>query len=976
MSFETDQIYSGFKLIKKEFIRELNSQSLFFRHAGNGAEVLVLENDDDNKVFSVAFRTPPENDRGVAHILEHSVLCGSKKYPLKEPFIELIKGSLQTFLNAMTFSDKTMYPLASRNHKDFKNLMSVYLDAVYHPNITEETFMQEGWHHELESSDDEMIYKGVVLNEMKGVFSSPESIIDRQLSHSLFPKTAYGFESGGDPVSIPDLTYGEFKEFHRKYYHPSNSRIFLYGDGDTLEHLKFLQEEYLKNFDRMEVDSALKFQRKFSKPKRKAIQYPVAKEESLDKKTFVLTGLKLGKATNYEHCLGFNILSYLLLGTAASPLRKALIDSGLGSEVIGGGFDDQRLETVFEVGLKGTEAIHEEKIMDLIFSTLRGLVKNGIEKDMIESAVNTVDFRLREANFGGFAKGIVYNIQALGSWLYDADPTTHLKYDALMKKIKRKSKDRYFEKLIEKYLLGNNHQSTLVAIPKPGLAKKQDAKIKKKLKEIKTSLSADEINQIVERTRTLQELQMTPDSPDALATLPRLELDDVQKEGEEHPIEIKNECSPKILFHDLFTNKIAYIQIGFNAHTVPMELIQYLPLFGRMILGMGTKKRDYMEISKQLGIHTGGVHSWHFSSAPVADRHQVISYQFFSGKAVMEKLDTFFDLLGELLGDVSFDNHKRMVDIIRSTKADMEDSIVPHGNQYVLSRLQSYQSRLGQFDEMTDGITYFKFLEQLLERAEKDPSEVAGKYRQLADLLFTKENTLINITLEGKDYPNIKKKIDRLMEVIPNEISGEPVEWNLEPVPNNEAFLTASTVQYVGKGANLYDLGFEYKGQFGALRSLLSTGFLWEKVRMQGGAYGSSNSFDFYTGDYGLVSYRDPNLSETLDIYDQIADFVANLDFPDEELQKLVIGCMGKLDPPLTPDRRGSISMIDHLTGRTHAMKQKFREELLSTKLEDLKAYAGLFLKIKESGNVCVLGNEEKIKKSKPLFNELVNIFN
>jgi Zn-dependent M16 (insulinase) family peptidase len=475
-----------------------------------------------------------------------------------------------------------MYPLASRNHKDFKNLMNVYLDAVYYPNITEETFMQEGWHHELESPDDEMIYKGVVFNEMKGVFSSPESIIDRQLAHSLFPKTAYGFESGGDPVFIPDLTYDEFKEFHRKYYHPSNSRIFLYGDGDTLGHLKFLQEEYLKNFDRMEVDSSLKIQRKFNKPKRKVIQYPVAKEESLDKKTFVVTGLKLGKATNYEHCLGFSILSHLLLGTSASPLRKALIDSGLGSEVIGGGFDDQRLETVFAVGLKGTETEHEEKIMDLIFSTLRGLVKNGIEEDMIESAVNSVDFRLREANYGGFAKGIVYNIQALGSWLYDADPTMHLKYDALMKKIKRKSKDRYFEKLIEKYLLDNNHQSTLVAVPKPGLAKKQDAKIKKKLKEIKTSLQADKINQIVERTRTLQELQMTPDSPDALATLPRLELSDVQKEGEEHPIEVKNEHAPKILFHDLFTNKIAYIQIGFNTHTVPMDLIQYLPLFGRM----------------------------------------------------------------------------------------------------------------------------------------------------------------------------------------------------------------------------------------------------------------------------------------------------------------------------------------------------------------------------------------------------------
>jgi len=975
MSFETDQTYFGFKLLKKEYLKELKTPALFFKHEGNGAEVLAMENDDDNKVFSISFRTPPENDRGVAHILEHSVLCGSKKYPLKEPFIELIKGSLQTFLNAMTFPDKTMYPLASRNHKDFRNLMNVYLDAVFYPHITEETFMQEGWHYELESSEQEMIYKGVVLNEMKGVFSSPESIIDRYLSHSLFPKTTYGYESGGDPLAIPDLTYEEFKEFHRKYYHPSNSRIFLYGDGNTLEHLEFIQENYLKKFDRMEVDSSIKLQRRFSKPKRKVIHYPVSKDESLDQKTFVITGLKLGKATDHEHCMAFNILSHLLLGTSASPLRKALMDSELGSEVIGGGFDDQRAETLFAVGLKGTEVDREGKIMDLVFSTLRGLVENGIEEDMIDSAVNSVEFRLREANFGGFAKGIVYNIQALSSWLYDADPTMHLKYDALMRKIKRKSKEGYFEKLIERHLLNNNHQSTLVAIPKPGLAKQQDDKLRKKLKALKSSLQPGEIDQIVERTQKLQQLQMTPDSPEALATLPSLELEDIPSQGEEYPIEIKNESSPKILLHDLFTNKIAYIQIGFNAHTVPMELIQYLPLFGRMILGMGTKKRSYTEMSKLLGIHTGGVRPWHFSSTPIADRHQVMSYVFFKGKAVMEKLDTLFDIFAEFLGEFSFDNHKRLVEIIRSAKADMEDSIVPHGNQYVLSRLQSYQSRLGQFDELTDGIAYFKFLEQLLERAEKDPAEVADKYRQLADFMFTRENALFNITLEGKDYPKIQKKIDGLMEVIPDK-SRELAEWKLDPVPNDEGFLTASTVQYVGKGANLYDLGFEHSGSFGALKSLLSTGFLWEKVRMQGGAYGSSSSFDFYTGDFGLVSYRDPNLKETLDIYDQIAGYIANLDLPDEEMKKLIIGCIGRLDPPLTPDRKGSSSMVDHLTGRTHAMRQKFREELLATRLEDLKAHADLFQKIKESGRVCVLGNEEKIKKAKPLFKELVNIFN
>ncbi|MFQ5449330.1 MAG: insulinase family protein [Nitrospinaceae bacterium] len=975
MSFEIDQTFHGFKLVKKEFIGEIQSLALQFKHEGTGAEVLILENDDDNKVFSITFRTPPENDRGVAHILEHSVLCGSKKYPVKEPFMELVKGSLQTFLNAMTFPDKTMFPVASRNPKDLKNLMSVYLDAVFYPRITEEIFMQEGWHHELEAPEKEIVYKGVVFNEMKGVFSSPENLIDRHLDHSLFPRTAYGYESGGDPEAIPDLTYEEFKAFHRRYYHPSNSRIFFYGDGDTREYLQFLQENYLKDFDRAEVDSTIHFQRKFRKPKRRVIHYPVSREESLEKKTFVITGLKLGKSVDYEHCLGFNILSHLLLGTSASPLRKALMDSELGSEIIGGGFDDHRAETIFSVGLKGTEPEHEQKIIDLIFSTLSGLVENGIEADMVESAVNSFDFKLREANFGGFAKGIVYNIQALGSWLYDADPTMHLKYEKLMGKIKKRSKQGYFEKLIRRYLLDNNHQSVLVAIPKPGLAKKQESRIRKKLRILKTSLPPEELERMAQRTRVLQELQMTPDPPEALATLPTLGIEDIRREAEEYPLEIKNGQASKILFHDLFTNHILYIQIGFNTHTVPRERIQYLPLLGKLILGMGTRRHDYVEISKMLGIHTGGIRPWHFTSAPVQDRKKILSYIFFSGKALMEKVDSLFDIYAELFGEYNFDNHKRLVEIIRSARADMEDSIIPHGNQYVLSRLQSYQSRLGRYDELTDGITYFRFLDELLKRAETDPEEVAETFRQVARLLFTRENVLYNVTLEGKDYPAVEKRIPGLMQVLSGE-SRKPVDLDLAPVPANEAFLTASTVQYVGKGANLYDLGFEYRGSFYALKSLLSTGFLWEKVRMQGGAYGSMNAFDFYTGDFGFVSYRDPNLTETLAVYDQIADYLAQLDISNEALKKIIIGCVGQLDPPLTPDRIGSVSMVEHLTGRTHALKQKYRDELLATRLEDLKSYAALFRKVQESGKVCVLGNEEKIKKAKPLFDRLVPVFN
>ncbi len=974
MEFELNKSYSGFRLTKKEEIAEIKSLGLFFEHDVTGSELLVLENDDDNKVFSATFRTPPENNTGIAHILEHSVLCGSKNFPVKEPFVELMKGSLQTFLNAMTFPDKTMYPVASRNQKDFFNLMNVYLDAVFHPNISEETFKQEGWHYELNSPADKIVYKGVVLNEMKGEFSSPESFINRQLAHSLFPSTPYGYESGGDPECIPDLTYADFKDFHKKHYHPSNSRLFLYGDGDTQNYLEFLQEKYLRDFERMDVNTSIAHQRSFRKPKRKSLPYPISSHESLEKKTYILVGYKLDKAINHEHCLGFSILSHLLLGSSASPLRKALITSELGSEVIGGGFDDNRADTIFAVGLKGTEPEHESKVLALIDSTFRDLAENGIEEDMVRSAVNSIDFKLREANFGGFPKGIVYNIQSLGSWLYDKNPFTHLRFEKVMRKIKKQMREGYFENLIRDHLIENNHRSILVAVPKPGMSKKLEARERKILKAVKEKLPSAEIDNLIAETQRLQKLQLTPDSAEALSTLPSLETQDVPKEIEKYPLEIKNQGAAKILFHDLFTNDIAYVQAGFNTRSVPATMIPYISLLGTLVLGMGTGKRNYTEISKLIGIHTGGIRASHFSSATVQDRHQVLSYLFFDGKALMEKVDSLFDIFDELLGDFSFDDHKRLVEIIRSAKADMEDSIVPHGNHYVLSRLQSYQSRLGQFDELTDGITYYRFLEQLLARVEKDAGEVADQFRQVAARVFTRQNVFFDITAPQKDYRKIEKRIVATNGILSDK-DWNVEEWNLQAVPLNEGFLTASSVQHVGKGANLYDLDFKYSGQFEVLKGLLRTGFLWDKVRVHGGAYGSSDSFDFFTGDYSLLSYRDPNLVETLAVYDEIADFLHHLELSSDELTKIIIGCVGKMDPPLTPDLKGKVSMIDHLTGRTHEMKQKLREELLSTRLGDLKNYAPLFEKIRDGGHVCALGNEDKLKKSKSVFGELVKVF-
>ncbi len=975
MKIELNESLHGFRLVRQEPIKEIQAETLMFEHEKSGAQLMYMDCEDDNKVFSITLRTPPANDRGVAHILEHSVLCGSKQFPVKEPFVELMKGSLQTFLNAMTFPDKTMYPVASRNEKDFFNLMHVYLDAVFFPRITEETFMQEGWHYELEDKDADLEYKGVVFNEMKGVFSSPENILDRYLAHSLFPKTTYGYESGGDPKDIPELTYQEFKDFHTRYYHPSNSRLFIYGDCDIAACLKFIDDQYLSHFSKQPVDSTIQFQRKFSKPKRREISYAVSKDESLEKKTFIVLGMKLGKSTNHEHCMGMEILSHILLGTAASPLRKALMDSELGTEVIGGGFDDNRAETMMAVGLKGTEAANETKILDLIFSTLKNLAENGIDPDVVKSSINTIDFKLREANFGGFPKGIVYNIHAMGSWLYDADPMMHLKYDRLMKKIKKRASDGYFENLIGKHLLNNKHQSIVVLTPKPGLEEKEAAKLRKRLREVKKTMNEEQLDQLVEKTRILQEMQITPDPPEALDSLPTLSLGDCNRESQEYPLQIKRKDGPQVLFHDLFTNKIAYTQMCFDTRAVPQDHLQYLPLLGRLILGMGTKKRDYVELSKQIGINTGGMSGSHYTFSPLADRNQVRSFLNISGTALMEKSGELFGLFQEVLMERSFGDHKRLLEILRSTRANLEASIIPQGNQYVLARLQAYSSKLGRFDETTDGLTYYDFIKNLLERAEKDPAKVANEFEKVASWVFTQDNLLVNLTAEGKDLNKLQKNAEHMAKDLPaGGSTGE--QWDFEGPPQDEAFLTTSTIQYVGKGINLYDLGFEYTGKFEAVKAILRTGYLWDRVRVQGGAYGCSLSFDSFTGDLGIVSYRDPNLGETLDVFDGIGDFLEQLELSGKELEKIVIGAVGHLDPPLTPDRKGAISKTEFLTGLSRDIRQKRRDELFSVTLKDVKEFAGLFKQLRDEGRVCVLGNESKIKKEKKRFKHLVQVFN
>ncbi len=588
----------AFNLVKEQHIPELNATAQLYTHKRTGARLLSIINDDENKVFGINFRTTPKDSTGVAHILEHSVLGGSEKYPVKEPFAELLKGSLATFVNAFTAPDKTIYPVASQNMQDFYNLIDVYIDAVLHPSISEQTFMQEGWHYEINDPSEPLTYKGVVFNEMKGAYSSPEGVLETRIFNSLFPKHTYGIDSGGDPGNIPDLTYENFKTFWETYYHPSNSFIFFYGNDDPGKRLKLI-EGYLKPYKKRKVKSMVPIARPFKKPKKVQYSYDAGEDAEIAQKNYLVVNWKLPDTSDAVLNYSFHVLGDILIGTPASPLRKALLDSGLGEDLAGVGMETSLRQMVFSTGLKGTRARHAKKIEKLIFDTLESLVQNGIDPDTVTAAINTLEFRLRENNTGSFPRGIGLMLRALSTWLYDEDPFKMLAFEDSLNEIKaRLSADpRYFEKLIQTHLLDNVHRTTLRLKPDPELGHRLDEEEKARLEKIRASLSNEQVAELVENTKKLKQMQETPNSPEALATLPILKLEDLEKKSITVPIEVMELGDTRTLYHDLFTNGIVYLDIGFDLHALPKELVSLTEIFGRALFEIGTsfsrKRQDW-----------------------------------------------------------------------------------------------------------------------------------------------------------------------------------------------------------------------------------------------------------------------------------------------------------------------------------------------------------------------------------------------
>ena len=950
--------YRGYELLKEQEIAELNTVAKLYRHTKTGAEVLSLENEDDNKVFGITFRTPPPDSTGLPHIMEHSVLCGSRKYPVKEPFIELAKGSLKTFLNAFTSSDWTCYPIASQNVQDFYNLTDVYLDAVFHPRITPEVLAQEGWHYELDAPDGSLTYKGVVFNEMKGAYSSPESLVSRYSERSLFPDNVYSRDSGGDPVVIPELTYEQFRTFHETYYHPSNARIFFYGDDDPA--LRFSKlDEFLDEYEAIEVDSAIDLQPRLEEARRVVKPYPAGEDQA--DKCFTMVNWLLTENADPVETLALSILSHVLMATPASPLRKVLVDSGLGEDVIGGGLDDALRQLTFSVGLKGVRSEDLDRVETLIDETLARFVADGLDRGAVEASMNTVEFQLREQNTGYYPRGLTVMLQALTTWLHDGDPFESMAFEASLDAIKAglAADENYFANLIRDHLVGNGHRTTVVLEPDLELQARLDADEAARLAAVRETMDEPQLLDIIEQARLLKEQQEAPDSPEALATIPSLTLADLDPEPKKTPTEVTNAHGAEILYHDLATNGIVYLDVGFDLHSLPQDLLPYVGLFAAALLEMGTESESFVELTQRIGRKTGGIHPAAFIQT-VRGAERTAAWSLLRGKATVDQVDDLLAILRDVLLTVNLDDQTRFTQMLTERKARKEAGLVPGGHAVALSRLRAKFGEAYWLSEKMGGVDYLFFLRRLSDEVTSDWPGVLQKLERVRDLLINRNAALCNITVDGGAWSVVQPKLAAFLAELPaGEVRVETWTPGLDAGP--EGLVIPANVNYVAKGANLKKLGYEPHGSIEVITHYLQRTYLWDRVRVQGGAYGVYAVFDPHSGVFSYLSYRDPNLLGTLDVYDGTVAYLETLDLPDEELVKGIIGAIGRHDAYQLPDARGYSAMARYLINLSHEDRQTYRTQLLGTTVDDFRALAETLKALAEAGSVVVLGAEAGI---------------
>lgn len=959
-----------YDLIKEEELKGIQSKGYLMRHKKSGARVLLIENDDENKVFSIGFRTPPSDSTGVPHIMEHSVLCGSKNFPAKDPFVELVKGSLNTFLNAMTYPDKTVYPVASCNDKDFQNLMHVYMDAVLYPNIYEheETFRQEGWSYKLDSADDKLSYNGVVYNEMKGAFSSPEGVLDRVVLNTLFPDTSYANESGGDPEVIPELTYEQFLDFHRTYYHPSNSYIYLYGDMDMEEKLCWLDREYLCHYEKKVVDSEIHLQEAFSEMKELEMPYSIASDESEDENTYLSYNKVIGTSLDRELYLAFEILDYALLSAPGAPLKKALTDAGIGQDIMGS-YDNGIYQPIFSVIAKNADADQKDNFIEVIENVLTDIVKNGMDQKALEAGINYHEFRYREADFGNYPKGLMYGLQIMDSWLYDDDkPFIHIEALDTFAFLKKQVGTRYYEDLIQKYLLDNTHGAIVIVKPEKGRTARMDAELDAKLQEYKASLGDEEIREMVSRTKKLEEYQSEPESEEALERIPVLNREDISREIDPIFNEEMNLAGVPVVFHEIETNGIGYVDVMFDLSGVSAEELPYVGILQSVLGIIDTENYGYGELFNEINMHTGGIGtSLELYNDVTNIREKVFKATFeIKGKALYPKLEKTFEMMGEILTASKLNDTKRIKEILAMTKSRLSMKFQSSGHTTAALRALSYASPSAKFKDMTNGIDFYQKIVDLSEHFEEEKESITATLINLTKKLFRPDNMMISYTASKEGMDGLEKMIANLSERLYKEVPEEtPCIIHCEK--KNEGFKTASKVQYVARTGNFIDNGAAYTGALQILKVILSYDYLWQNIRVKGGAYGCMSNFN-RIGEGYFVSYRDPNLKRTIEVYEGIVDYLKNFTVSDRDMTKYIIGTISNIDQPMTPATKGERSMNLYMNKISADMIREERSQILDATQDDIRALYRVVEAVLKADQLCVVGSEDKIEENKELF--------
>lgn len=957
-----------YEILDEHRVEDVQSDGFILRHKKSGARIAILSNNDDNKVFYIGFRTPPEDETGVPHIIEHTTLCGSKKFPVKDPFIELAKGSLNTFLNAMTYPDKTVYPVASCNDQDFKNLMDVYLDAVFNPNITkyEEIFKQEGWHYELTGKDDELKINGVVYNEMKGAYSSPDEVLSSQIYRSLFPDNTYSKDSGGNPEYIPKLTYEAYLDFYHKYYHPSNSYIYLYGDMDVVERLEWLDKEYLSQYEYKKVKSEINKQSAFDEIKNVEAQYSITMDDSQENKTYLSYNRVVGDTLDKMLYQAFDVLDYALVSSPGAPVKQALIDAGIGDDVYGS-YDAGILQPVFSFVAKNANASQADEFESIIENTLKEVVKTGINKEALLAGINSSEFKFREADFGQFPKGLLFGLNCLDSWLFDdMKPFIHLECLDTFAKLRRAVDTDYFEKLIQEYLLDNTHGSSVTVKPKRGLGNEKEEALAKELSDYKASLSDEEIKKLIEDTEHLKKYQEEPSSDEDLRKLPMLTRADMKKNAMPFS-NIEDELlDVKVVRHDIESNGIDYISFLFDAGDFEQSELGYLGFFTNALGLVSTEKYSYTDLANATNIYTGGISTGTASHPDIKDRNNFV-FKFEVKLKVLEKnLDKALELMEQMLLTSDFTDTKRLGELVAQIKARLQANLSSSGHLVAAMRSMSSFSRYALYQDELKGIAFYRSICRIEKELSESPERVSDKLAAIAKKLFARNRMLIGFTGNNEAYGNTKPSLEKVIAGF-NKMStiGKQAEVHFNTA--KEAFVDASQIQYVAKTGDFVCEGYEYTGALRLLRIILSYDYLWINVRVKGGAYGCMNTF-LRSGESYFVSYRDPNLSDTLDVYDRIPEYIKSFSPDERDMTKYIIGTFSALDTPMNPEAKGSRSLSAYLEGITYEQIQKERDEILNAQPEDIRRLADLVEAVLKKDSICVIGNENMIKESAGLF--------